>query len=898
MGIRACKTIQDLESLAAQAGLRAKILSDGRYQIRSLDGGNIKTFSTLRAAEGYVSGLVKTGNSADIDASSIFPWRTRAASSVPTRIQDSLQSFRRGIQLFQIGFAAKATPIKAFFQNVEDVFGVPLYEKVYQTTQEARLKVNRTLASEKIEELGQRTYMKALHELDEMTNKLDPEQRRLAILRLEAFTKDEIVKPGVFSANGIGASEIELGRMLEALNVHEEVPVLLRKAAIAEDFVENRTRFLGEYVDVIQNDIQAGRISQEFQANIDNLLAIAGEEKDFVEVLQAMGLTPEEYSGAILLKNHVEKGTDVAAAYRYAIAPEKRSGFKSGKAQFDVDRGVSKEAIEVSERRMELLNAAFGRESGLSAEMLVGAQYPVFRQFADAGLFPSMKTMTNKSGMMRKYSSVLQGMREGSRVFSKRVLSGHLNPYEFHPSITAAGHVRNVVMRRHFDHVLSSAAKFAKESLPESVDRRLRQVTLKYLNDIEGVPDESFNQLTELFRTYGKYFGVHVDDKLGERVVNVIARTTSQATIPFRAGLIVRNMTQSPFFTAPVVGPKAWLHGVKASVGMIGDGKFSIHAMREAIQEAVEAGAIDPNIIPLHASGELFGLEATRTAANLSGIAARAKFNAERLFDLGFSWYRGPDDWGRVVAFKAGKFRVKENVGDYIKGQITLDEFVERSKVKTFNETIEAQFRSIVEEGAVGWEDTAATLIGKELADKTHLLYGNANHPTGWSGVPGRLLGQFGTFPVQYANFVLEGISRGTLKDRAEFVAIHGALNMGVVAGGAELFDVDLTSWATLGSLKYTGGPYMEAAVSAFQAWGGSEAERSIARRNLQMMLPSFSSPESVFVPGSYFIGDLVDAFQATDPRQFFGEAAGIRFIQPGEETRMTQAFERLSERF
>ena len=147
------------------------------------------------------------------------------------------------------------------------------------------------------------------------------------------------------------------------------------------------------------------------------------------------------------------------------------------------------------------------------------------------------------------------------------------------------------------------------------------------------------------------------------------------------------------------------------------------------------------------------------------------------------------------------------------------------------------------------------------------------------------MFGQFGTFPVQYLNFALDGLSRGTAKDRAEFLVSHSAMNMAIVGAGAELFDADLTSWATFGSLSYTGGPYAEAAVSMFQAWGGSDMERALALRNLKMMLPTIDSPQSVFVPGSYAIGDLVDAFQEDDLLNIVGEGAGIRFLRPRQDT-------------
>jgi hypothetical protein len=329
-----------------------------------------------------------------------------------------------------------------------------------------------------------------------------------------------------------------------------------------------------------------------------------------------------------------------------------------------------------------------------------------------------------------------------------------------------------------------------------------------------------------------------------------------------------------------VIGGKSWYEGVKIAIGQGADGKFSYENMKKAVERAVKAGAIDPNILPIHASSEIFGTE--------MAAVGKTRLKIKDLFDLGFSFYRTPDDLGRVVAFEGMRHRFFEHWGDFVKGTIDLDTFKSRAKINTFDEVIIAQGEALIRQAHSGARsaDEAANFFGKQLADKTHLLYGNANHPPGWGGVAGRLFGQYGTFPVQYLNYVLEnGTKNIGTKDWAEFLTIHGALNMGVVMAGSEFFDADLTTWATIGSLTYTGGPYAEAAISLVQLVGGSDAEKALARRNLQMMLPSFDSPQSTFVPGSYFIGDLVDAYQADDWLKAAGEAAGIRFLRPNEET-------------
>ena len=124
-----------------------------------------------------------------------------------------------------------------------------------------------------------------------------------------------------------------------------------------------------------------------------------------------------------------------------------------------------------------------------------------------------------------------------------------------------------------------------------------------------------------------------------------------------------------------------------------------------------------------------------------------------------------------------------------------------------------------------------------------------------------------------------------------EFLAAHTAINASIVVTGEELFGVDLMSWATLPSLRYSGGPYADALLSLAGVYGGSEVERSLALDNLQSMFPSLENPRSIFIPGSYFAGDIVDALNADDPLTALGEFSGIRFLKPGEDKLVEKAF-------
>ena len=85
--------------------------------------------------------------------------------------------------------------------------------------------------------------------------------------------------------------------------------------------------------------------------------------------------------------------------------------------------------------------------------------------------------------------------------------------------------------------------------------------------------------------------------------------------------------------------------------------------------------------------------------ANLRPVFAKAQYNVKELFTMGFTAYRKGDDFGRVVAFEAGRFRVNKHLGAYVRSNrddAALEVFKRNAKVKTLDVAIEAEFETRV----------------------------------------------------------------------------------------------------------------------------------------------------------------------------------------------------------
>jgi len=900
-----CGVPVSISKMAQAADLEVKPTIDGRWRIfRRSNKSKVATVSTELEAREAINRFVGEGMP-DLDASVTIPVRGTPLSQTGATQQSQLTVKREFISTVQVGFAARFfTPAKQFMQAVERSGHGPAFTKIYQVTQVAMGKFNEAIAFTTVPVLkgmfgatkkgGEQTFQEAAKKLDKLFKSFTPEQRRLATLHSEHFTKQELARPGVLLEEGMDATNIALADGFSALGVAEDIPSMIRTNAIIDDFLSNRKDMIEVQIPKMENAILEGRLPPEFSRRIQGMLDNAGTETTADDLMKIMGISAEEVEGMQALRTIIDnEDINIPAIYRYATAEDLKPGFKNGREQFAATRGMLPEVVKLSNQRMTLIQAAFDR-TGASASQVVGAQYPIFREFISAGVLPGNQFGNSSRGAVKRWARVLQDLPEGDEILKRRVLSGHLDPHELNPAVTALRHIRNILLREHFDPVMPGAMAQLHAISNRLDDPRIGKIIENYLHELEGIPNESFKALTAMVRSMGRFANFQVDDRIADRLVNTLNFFTYSASIPFRVGLIARNYFQTTL-ALPIVGPEAWWAGIKSALGETSEG-FSREAMAAAKLRAIKGNALKVNVVPLHGGTEAIGGVGEGIFGQLRPELARAGFSIRELFDRGFSAYRNGDDFGRVVAFEAGRFRVNKHLGKYMKSGRSADDleaFKIASKVKTFDETVEAQFEKLIVNGQ---EDAAADLIGKELADKVHFLYGDANHPPGWGTVPGRLFGQFGTFPIQYANHVVEGLTRGTKGDIAMFAAGHTAVNLSIVSAGAQLFDADLASWAFLPSLQYTGGPYAEILLSSVAVVGGSDAERSLALRNIQMMLPWWNRP-SIFVPGSYFLNDVFRAFDEDDFATGLARASGVRFLHD-EPSALDEAFQNIRSGF
>jgi len=900
-----CVIPQSVDKMAEGAGVKAKTTVDGRYKVTNpKTGALLGTFTSEAEAKAAIREFVGQ-NARDLDGGLSIPTLGTPLSTTPLPVQSQLVAkadafFRKSLTVLQAGPLAVITPIQKLAQAAERQGFGPAFTQVVDPTQTARGIYEAALAATR-PRLGSifkgkkdSSFQATAKQIQR--EQLKPEigdrrQRELVTRWNEARTKSELIEPGALLEGGMDAANIAIADRFSSLGLADEMWEMMRMNAVIDDLLTNRAT-TEQFVTKLRTELP-----EEMSGFIDGIEAAIGAEDTAEGIIKALGLTVDEQEGMMLLREIIDdQSMNIPAIYRYATAPKLKPEFKTGKEQFASTMGMSRAGVALGGKRRDYLIETFDGDAALQDQVL-GAQLPVFREAMKVGFMPGKAFANGASPAMKRWLTPLQHLVVGNEILNRRVLSGLINPHEMDPAISALKHARNMLYRKHMDLPMQAATKVAND-IAKNGDERIGKFMINYLHELEGLPTASFQALNSMIRSVAKSFNLDVKEGVAERLISTLNFTTYSSAIPFRASLIARNSFQT-MLNIPIVGGEAWYRGVKTTLGYGPDGVARPEAAQAAYEYAIKVGALKPNVTPIHGGTDLIGAVSEGMFGGLPSNLQRAGLTAKEVFETGFSWYTKPDDVGRVISLFAGKSRVNKALSNYHKlpgpdaiiqtgknkGRTAIEVLKREGKVKTFDETIEAEFEALIRQDR--WLE-AEDLIGVQLANKVHFLYGAANHPPGWGSVPGRLFGQFGTFPIQYLSHVTESLTRGTTKDRLEFLAAHSAINLGIVSAGAQLFDADLESWAFLPSLTYTGGPYADILLNSLSALGGSDAEKSLAIRNLKMRLPSWNNP-SIFIPGSHFVFDIVRGMEEDDLIKGIARATGVKFLD-GREPAFTDA--------
>lgn len=723
-------------------------------------------------------------------------------------------------------WGAPITAMANFAKELEQVGLGPAFTKVFEPLQKAMRQVDHELAGVKRHTLGGLTFHEQLKKLEVMTSALPRERRELIVRYVESLSREEVASGGLLARN-MTPDELAFADEIVARGMQDQIPRALALRNIITNATKKRRQALTWLVN--RKGTQATPEVQQALLAAEQMVRGSAVPVSRAELIAQLGLTEDEIWLVKNLNSRLAGANphefSIMAVGRYAGAKPLGKGFGSGREEFAALNKMTKGELEVAGEVEKTLEAAF-QLSGMDARRQIGGYWPHLRKLVEVGLDPSTTRWMK------------QEVPESVSWSAARVRTGELDIYSMDPLWGTFKHVRSQLMKRYVDPLLPDAAEAQREIFKR--DRRAGRIMSEYINEITGVPHESFKKLNEAMAQSLKLMGVKADQDLARSLVNTLSTFVYSATIPFRPGLIMRNYFSMVQMIAPRTGFRNFGRGLR--IAMTEEGKTA----------AVRAGAVPTN--PTSLNVEAAGGFDHVTTRFLRGVDERVRMIA----DKGFHWYQKADDLARAAAYHAQRLQIEDHVDDLMAGRVTREAFESKSGLSMFKPIDRDIFWQDWDNGKFA---DAIDQASRTLAEETIFRYRHANHPRGWGSVWGRLLGQFGTWPIQYKDYVLQGLTHGTGADRMKWAARHFAINGLAAVVGAEVFGVDLSSWVTFGALSYAGGPFVDVGVNLMQAMTGSDAEQGLALKGLQYtLIPSVDDPSSILIPGSYAISEALRA--------------------------------------
>jgi len=209
------------------------------------------------------------------------------------------------------------------------------------------------------------------------------------------------------------------------------------------------------------------------------------------------------------------------------------------------------------------------------------------------------------------------------------------------------------------------------------------------------------------------------------------------------------------------------------------------------------------------------------------------------------------------------------------------DAFYNRSGLRYMDKGQSDKFwKAAQEAGPAEWDDLSKK-IAKEMVDISQWNYRRGAHPGLYKYALGRLFGQYGTWSLNYIEYVRRLFSNAkwdaeTFKTAARLTLAHTAI---LKAG--EAFGVDTGSWMFTEPIAYGGGPLFTATTSvptAIGSWEGRQGEE--ARRNV--MRPIFP----MLIPGGLAGEQIYRAVTSENQDDLWKVIFGFKPMKPGEEDR------------
>jgi hypothetical protein len=383
--------------------------------------------------------------------------------------------------------------------------------------------------------------------------------------------------------------------------------------------------------------------------------------------------------------------------------------------------------------------------------------------------------------------------------------------------------------------------------------KTIREIAKSYTDSVRNIPAANVQVVQEAVDAIGRKLGIKLEPRGRDRVINMLMTAHYGGTMWFRPFLAFRNLFKSAL-VVPEVGLEAWAHGLQRA------------ATREGWREATD-------VLKLHrGAGQALPWE----------VSAHDLFGSSwaNIQKTGMYLYRGADSVNRAVSYHAAKWAMDKYAPKYARGEITREVFLHKTGLARQYAPTKEHILQFLENRQVADIQSASREWGKQVVRNTQYPYRRGNEPMIFKGMWGRIFGQYGIWPANFAELVTRntiGKTGATWAQKAQWAAKLAAVWTAMEYALEEQAGIDASRMTWINPFGFRGGPLWQAGGSAMQLMGGSDFERKMALARLKYQL-------TTFIPGSLLIRDIMTALEDTDdPAEWIKIAAGATPIDPDD---------------
>jgi hypothetical protein len=443
--------------------------------------------------------------------------------------------------------------------------------------------------------------------------------------------------------------------------------------------------------------------------------------------------------------------------------------------------------------------------------------------------------------------------------------TGELNPYEKDPIFALQRYATAGYDARHLSDAVHTARNALEEEIlkvPDGAREEFRKLVTRYLNDVRGIPPASSRMTQTVVDGIAEDLKLNLEIDTKRHITDAIITTISSSFQALRIKYGIMDFTTGTAahfsrFGSARTG-KMWNYGAKGLDGVTREELIRRGVVKELtpvlLADLVEYGA---------SSRTASKLGQTYNAAVSIGFQATGQKKIYEMLQAGtyLETWQHTGSWLR-------KLNAKE---------VSKAKAYKEMKIDTYDLAAGQHFDALVT--ASKFEE-AADFLGKQAIREVVGVYQQANAPYGWNTNTGRLIGQFGRFPAWIGAYTRRLASRGTRAQRAANMMRFAAANAAIYGAGAAI-GANLWNWMPATGMLFSGGPglgIMQTAVEALSGYGG-EQELAQSRLRKYLLYDPISERWNIgqpYLPGSFFINDLVKASQVEDGLEMLTTGLGL----------------------